>query len=71
MHLIVYHFEAKTKKKKKKLEVPGEGGGITKTQHVSGGIPLLREAAGVGAKGARKRRQKKKKRGRFGSSQHA
>lgn len=55
----------KEKKKNKCLERRG-GGGITKTQHVSGGIPLLseREAAGVGAKGARKARGRKKKKKR-------
>lgn len=53
IHLVRFYTAEKREKEKK--EVPGvRGGGIIKTQHVSGGIPLLRErereAAGVGCK---------------------
>jgi len=73
LHLILALFvyilsdfqkkERKKRKEKKRSAWRRGGGGITKTQHVSGGIPLLREreAAGVGAKGARKARGRKKK----------
>lgn len=58
-----------TEKKGRKSGRSEVGGGITKTQHVSGGIPLLREregerATGVGVKGARKARGRKEKRGK-------
>lgn len=47
---------------KEKKEVPGvRGGGIIKTQHVSGGIPLLREREKRQELGARKTRRRKKK----------
>uniref|UniRef100_A0AAX7VCG2 Syndecan n=1 Tax=Astatotilapia calliptera TaxID=8154 RepID=A0AAX7VCG2_ASTCA len=42
IHLVRFYTAEKREKEKK--EVPGvRGGGIIKTQHVSGGIPLLRE----------------------------
>lgn len=62
IHLVRFYTAEKREKEKK--EVPGvRGGGIIKTQHVSGGIPLLREREKRQELGARKTRGRKKKSG--------
>lgn len=66
IHLVRFYTAEKREKEKK--EVPGvRGGGIIKTQHVSGGIPLLRAREREREKrqelGARKTRGRKKKSG--------
>lgn len=49
--------------------MPGvRGGGIIKTQHVSGGIPLLREREKRQELGARKTKGRKKKKKKSGET---